>query len=121
MENKLAALPSELRLRILRYFVSRAPRDNMRMLGIPPGKLNVPALTLSSQLEHRENESILTIPLPNHKFYSIKQSVDPAQFVNPCLPFDTCKLYLSCFIWEALLEVHSRQSRNNKWLCLLPG
>lgn len=76
----------------------------MRMLGIPPGKLNVPALKLSGQVKHHENNSVFTTSLTDCKVYNIARSID--------LDFPD---YVCVFMCGSVKEFHTQHRRTGKW------
>ena len=74
----LGTMPREVRLLVVKMLVKEAPRDWMRLLGIRPGKLRVPAISVAPH-RHGRGYATVSIDLPNFKQYLRQRTVHYAR------------------------------------------
>ncbi len=70
-EHTCTALPMSVFTKIILLVVKEAPRDQLRLLGIPPGKLKLPVLNFQpASHTHGTGSATVTLSLPNFKEYT---------------------------------------------------
>ena len=70
------ALPMSVFTKIILLVVKEAPRDQMRLLGIPPGKLKLPLLNFQpASHTHGTGSATVTLMLPNFKEYVRQRAI----------------------------------------------
>ena len=72
----IAVLPRHVFLHIIRLVIKDAPRDQMRLLGVRPGKLRLHDLDVQPcSHTHGIGSATVTLRLPNFKEYMIQRTI----------------------------------------------